>query len=499
MTQIRVIAASANQAFITKMSRSLPVDEIEVIGAVSLEEIQNHLNLANNYIVLLHYDFHEKNGLEILEEIQAWENDIPVICITPSGDVDYAVQSLQKGAVNYVVEWGDYPRKLPGFIKKAQYYQQLKIAYENAQETVHSQALLLNYVQDAVVAWDTDLKITYCNYAARKIFGLKTKDCLGKSAEEYYFTLFEPRVELATELGTREFRQERKLLQPNDQEIWVNSRVSYIYDPMDPQKIIGYMDISRDITERKRIDEQVKIAQEEMVQSRRLAELGELASGVAHQINNPLATIIAESQIVKRLIVPDHPAFDSIQAIEEAGWKAQQAVSSLLEYTRKPKSTHQILFVNDTIQVAVSLIQKNRPELAKNIELHLARGLPEIRGNPHQLEDLWVKLITGKRIPEDSVSNQLTRIRTSAEGKGGVLIEVEKESGQLTREQLELFFEPDYYQDQEGPGSGLSFSICREIVRQHHGQIKVVNLQSNGTCIQVLLPEGENIWNQPIF
>ena len=498
-TAIRVLTASGKSSFINKIKSSLTSESIEITVASSVGGLKQCVDQGDHDLVLLHHHFKNRDGLSVLKDLQDWGVQIPIICITPSGDVDYAVQSLQLGAVNYVVEWGDYPRKLPGLFEKATYNYQLKLAYEQAQEKIHSQALLLNYVHDAVVAWDTDNKITYCNFAARTLFGMKAKNCLGKSAETHYFCLFEPEVKLPKEQGTQEFRQERCLTRPDGRKIWVNSRVSYIYDPLEKTKIIGFMDISRDITERKRIDEEMRKAQEKMVESQHLAELGELASGVAHQINNPLTAIIAESQMARRKLVRPHPAHDSLEAIEEAGWKAQQAVSRLLEYTREPKATYQPLSINENIHRALAAIKNHDPELNETIQLQLAHDLPDVVGNAHQLEDLWIKLISGKRGQNgERVVSSIT-IKTSPWKDKGAIIEVQDDGNVLSQEELDKFFEPDYYQEEDGPGSGLSYSICREIVRQHRGTIRVINQRYQGTSIQVFLPGGEQAWSQPIF
>ena len=496
---IQVLIASNKESLRSRVKETLTGPDFAVSGARSLEELQSYLRQEDVALILLHHQFGPERSLPALEEIQSWGWEIPVLCIVPSGKVDYEVKCLHTGAVGTVVDWGDYVQKLPQLIKSAVKNAQLQKDYQLAKEKIHSQALLLDYVQDAVVAWDTRGEITYSNYAARSLFTMEEGESAGKPVEEYYFSLFEPEVSIPTKKGTKEFRQERKFTAGDGSEIWVSSRISYIYDPEEKSKIIGFMDISRDITEQKRLNEQMEKAREKTAQAERLAELGELASGVAHQVNNPLTTIIAETQLAQNHLPPDHPAQVSIQAVEEAGWKAQKAVSHLLEFTRAPQISYRVLSVNTVIHRSLATIHREYPELKEIIKLRLAQKLPDVTGNPFQLEDLWVKLVLGKwsEFKEGLVGS--IGIKTRSWKDLGVLVEIMDNGPSLSERELQHYFDPDYYQPQDSPASGLNLSICREIVRQHRGEIRIINQGEVGRNIQVFLPGGNETWNQPIF
>ena len=109
-----------------------------------------------------------------------------------------------------------------------------------------------------------------------------------------------------------------------------------------------------------------------------------------------MTTIIAETQLAQRQLALDHPARDSIQAVEEAGWKAQQAVSHLLEFTRAPKISYRTVSVNTIIHRSLSAIYKLQPVFKGVVNIQLTHNLPDINGNPFQLEDLWVKTHFGE-------------------------------------------------------------------------------------------------------
>jgi len=485
-----ILAACSDLVRLTSLEHNLLREGYQVTAVETTEGLVREARRGEADLLLLHYIMGQDGGLEVLQSFPQLDVDLPVICITPQGDVNYAIKSLQLGAVYFLIDWGNYVERLPAISEKAVYFHELKKSNQQAQETIYSQALLLNNVHDAVVAWNEKNEITYINFAARALFGMKSKDCLGMPAEERYFSLFEPEIILPTKKGTQEFSQERSMTRSDGSKIWVDSRISYIYDAQDRSKIISYMDISRDVTDRKRLSLEMEDARQKMIQSQRLAEVGELASGVAHQINNPLTAIIGEAQLARAGLDPQDPAAQALEAIEEAGWKVQQTVSQLMEYSREPESSYQRVDINNCIQGALREIQKTHPTLIENTQLSLSQDIPPVQGNPYQLDNLWKRLITGRRTRKGV--NDADRVQIiSRRGKdNGAQVEIIDNSSILSDEELSTFFDPDYYQDQDAMGIGYSYSICREIVRQHQGEIEIVNQGTSGTKIVTYFPGG---------
>ncbi len=157
--------------------------------------------------------------------------------------------------------------------------------------------------------------------------------------------------------------------------------------------IFEFQSVGRDITEHKRMEQQIKTAQSHLVQAARLTTIGEIASGVAHQIYNPLTTIIADAQILMRNLSPNTPGRESAEAIEQAGWRLQKVVQRLLSFSEPSASSFEILAVNETITQALSLVTDQISHAGIQIQLQLAQELPAIRANARQLENLWVNLL----------------------------------------------------------------------------------------------------------
>jgi two-component system NtrC family sensor kinase len=279
--------------------------------------------------------------------------------------------------------------------------------------------------------------------------------------------------------------ERRYAIQPG-KEIWVSSNLTALHTPTGEP--LGYMDVSRDITARKQLEAQVQAAQTQLAQAARLAAIGELASGVAHQISNPLTTVIGEAQILLRSLGPDHPGRESAEAIERGGWRAQEAVQRLLEFSRPATHTLETLALNDTIKHALDLVGAQIETAGVTLRLELAPALPPLHGNARQLEDLWVNLLLIARdAPSASAAHHISLSSGLTPEKQAQVI-VHDDGQPIPPEQLVSIFEPAFAGSPIQRGTGLELSICREIVRQHHGQIRAASTPEQGTTFTVILP-----------
>jgi PAS domain S-box-containing protein len=356
------------------------------------------------------------------------------------------------------------------------------------------QALLLNNVRDAIVVWDLRGRITFWNPAASYLFGWKSSECLGEPVSEIYLPAFNPPVTLPGEGDTIGRYVERQCRTRFGQTIWVSARISTLYDARAGNQVVGYMDVSRDITPQKQMEAQIKGAQTHLVQAARLAMIGEMASGIAHQVNNPLTTIIAETQLLLRGLPPESPAHESAEAIQEAGWRLQEAVQRLLEFSRPAADTLEPLSVNQTIQRALLLVGAHIEAAGTRLESRLEQDLPKVLGNARQLEDLWVNLLllardaVGAVAPRRNGKVHSIYIRTRARSGGMIIIEVRDDGVPIPPDQLATVFEPNFIGPTSGRGTGMELSICREIVRQHGGQITAESNSDRDTIFCVTLP-----------
>jgi PAS domain S-box-containing protein len=281
----------------------------------------------------------------------------------------------------------------------------------------------------------------------------------------------------------REFR----ILAKNGEVCWVHHCAQPVWDQAEGRVVRIYGAVMA-ITERKQMEAQIQLVQTRLAQSARLAAIGELASGVAHHINNPLTTIIAESQILLQNLPVVHIARESAEAIEQAGWRVQKAVQQLLDFSRPASNTIETLSVNNTIQSALELVSGQIQSAGIQLEVELAEGLPPLRGNNRQLSDLWVNFLM---LARDATSDGLPhtiRIRSKDLSNGSLAIEVSDDGAPIPTEEMVVLFEPNFVKSLGGRGTGIELNICQEIVRQHSGLIHAESSPEAGTTFQVCLP-----------
>jgi PAS domain S-box-containing protein len=223
--------------------------KVDVVSTVT--DFWNRLKFGSYDLLMLDYRLPGTTGLDILSKLNEPRQKWPVIMVTGQGDERIAVKAIQCGAFDYVVKTGDYLTGLPSLIKKAIEVHQLKQSVERSMEQVRYQALLLNNMRDAVVVWDMQGKITFWNAAAMILFGWSPMERIGKSIQDVYLPTFTPKVMLPRPENTSGQEVERQYETRNGQKIWISSRIMALHDAQVSNRLIGYMDVSRDITRRK--------------------------------------------------------------------------------------------------------------------------------------------------------------------------------------------------------------------------------------------------------
>lgn len=456
--------------------------------ADSLQEFWKLLKKNEYDVLLLDYKLPDGTGLDALIDLPDHGYNIPVIMITGQGDERVAAQSIQRGAFDYVVKGSDYLLTLPSKIEKTFSNHQMQLSIQRSMQHIRYQALLLNNVREAVVVWDLENHITYWNPAAQSLFGWSPQERLGHLVDECYLSIFIPKVDLPFDEETHKFEVERKCQTKDGREIWVSSRLATLRDDSSEVNIIGYIDVVRDITERKIMQALFQSAQTNLTQAARLTAIGELASGVAHQISNPLTTVIADTQILLSKLALDHPAHESALAIEKAGWRLQEAVQRLYDFSRPAPDTLKLIDVNETLERAIALVGKNIIGSGVNLEVSLGEEIPKITSNVRQLEDLWVNLLLVSRDATEEGRSHSIRVCSKTGVKNAVIVEICDDGKLIPPEQLSTIFEPNFTGQNRCRGSGMELSICREIVRQHAGKITAKSNRDHGTIFRVALP-----------
>ena len=374
-TPYQVLVVDDDQSFATMIKDYLElIQSFEVSLSTDIQGLWTRIRQQPFDLLVLDYELPDGNGLETLRELAAQDDCLPVVMVTGRGDERVAAQAIQYGAAHYFIKGKDRFTSLPVLITKAISDFQVKRSYKPSLEKIRYQALLLNNVRDAVVVWDVEGMITYWNPAAEKIFGWARTERLGQVAADCYLNEFSPPIRIPPEGATTGQEVEREVTTRAGNRIWVSSRVAVLRDHEEDGNFIGWMDVSRDISKRKQVEADMWESQTRLAQATRLAAIGVLASGVAHQVYNPLTTIIADAQLLNQTLPAGHEARESAQAIEKAGWKAQNVVQNLLDFSQQSGEFEPISVNQTAHSSSVNLREGGR--WRGRLSLHFARLTP---------------------------------------------------------------------------------------------------------------------------
>ncbi|HYL68933.1 MAG TPA: HAMP domain-containing sensor histidine kinase [Candidatus Limnocylindria bacterium] len=231
--------------------------------------------------------------------------------------------------------------------------------------------------------------------------------------------------------------------------------------------------------------ENVKRLQTHFVQSEKLASLGQLAAGAAHEINNPLTAILGYSD----LLIEEHPAQTRAhtlgEKIRDQARRTKDLVTNLLSFARQVPVEKQLLDLNTVLTGAVQLRNLDLREKNIRIELESRSVLPAVRGDPNQLLQVFYHLISNAVDAMETTGGGVLLIRTLRE-KGNVVVEV-SDTGPGMKEPDKVF-DPFYTTKPVGKGTGLGLSICYGVMQEHGGRITGFNRAEGGCTFRLELP-----------
>jgi signal transduction histidine kinase len=236
--------------------------------------------------------------------------------------------------------------------------------------------------------------------------------------------------------------------------------------------------------------EKLRAMQSQLVRAARLSALGELSAVIAHQINNPLTTIIGDAWLLAQDISQDDPSYESAQAILRAGERAKRVVERVLNMAHHQDEA-ELLDVNHTIQETLQLVGVQVRESGVQVKTDLAPDLPPVRAISGQLEDVWMNLLVNA---SDAVKSKQGRqgqilIRSRLVANGTAIEVCVQDTGiGIPPEHLDRVFDPLFTTKPRGKGTGLGLYICHQIVADHNGSINISSVPGQGTTVTVCLP-----------
>ena len=244
----------------------------------------------------------------------------------------------------------------------------------------------------------------------------------------------------------------------------------------------GLVFVLTDVSESRRM-------QQQLAQSEKMSSLGQMISGTAHELNNPLSSVLGYAQLLRIQASGDERSERRLELLQSEAERCQRIVQNLLAFARQRSPEPKPLSVNEVIQSVVSLMGYQLRTSGITLITELDSDLPAIEADAHQLQQVFVNLLTNAlhaiRADSDSGRIRVSSMRVS----GGVVVEVQDDGPGIPEEIRSRIFDPFFTTKEEGKGTGLGLSIVYGIVTSHLGTIDAIVSETGGACFRMRFPD----------
>lgn len=264
------------------------------------------------------------------------------------------------------------------------------------------------------------------------------------------------------------------------------------------------------ITDLKVSNDELKIANEnlqktrdQLIQSEKMSAVGQLASGVAHEINNPLSGILGNVQIIKMEMRSGSKIEDAdelLNIIEDAAKRCKSITQNLLDFSRIKKDRFESFNVHKALDSVAMLLNYSLKNSNITMEKRYAETLPQASGNTNEIQQVFLNMI----------SNAKWAIEKKEEESGAIVVETRKVDNNflevrfsdtgigMSKETIKKIFDPFYTTKEVGKGTGLGLSLCYEIMRRHNGDLNAESAEGRGATFIIKLPIAKDADGKPL-
>lgn len=496
----RVLAVDDEPESVELIHEYLASRGYEVSRALSGENALRMLNEERVDLVLLDVKMPGIDGYEVLRQIRQNEATrlIPVVMITALDSKEDKIKGIENGCDDFISKPFDM-REVQARIKmllEYNYYRSQLHEKERFDSIVHR-------MEDGVVVLDGNLRICRINSVAAKLLNISQRDKpedflrhLQKQFVAHYNGDFAGDITRTMILCDLE-----RVRADNEPEVILNLKTTIIR--ASDGKVTDIIMIMRDVTERKQAEEKLKHAytylkrtQFQLVQAAKMSCIGTLVGSVAHEINNPLGSVLIGVQFLKTALsredIPQEQIVETVHRLETSVKRCIHITQSLLDLSYASKGSFEPVSLNEVVEKVCTFLEHDMSMYNIDMEWKLHPELPLVKGNIQLLQQVLLDLVVNARWAIKKKSENgggSIVIRTSADrARGMVDLSISDTGVGIAEENLKKVFEPFFTTKKVGEGTGLGLSIVGNILKEHNGTISVESELGKGTTFIVSLP-----------
>ena len=227
--------------------------------------------------------------------------------------------------------------------------------------------------------------------------------------------------------------------------------------------------------------------QRKLMRSEKLAALGRMAAGIAHEVNNPLTGVLMHGHFLLKRFSEDDPGHEDARVVVEETTRCRDLLRNLLDFSRENMPQKRLAHVNRCITRTVSMVEKQILLNRVHIKLDLREDVPETMMDANQIEQVIMNLLLNAA--EATAGGGTISLSTSFDAPDRTIVITVSDTGcGISPENLDKVFDPFFTTREVGQGTGLGLAVCYGIVRKHNGRIQVHSQPGQGTCFTIRIP-----------
>lgn len=515
--RILIVEDNPDHQIIIKKKLAGYYRNLDVDTASGFEDATGYLKDNVYDIILMDYRLKMYSGIDLINWINKRKIDSPIIMVTSAREIDIAVKAVKLGVYDYLCKTDESMERLPLLLEKVIEEYNLKKRLREAEFKYHT---LVEGMNEAVFLSNGDGDIIFISSSVKRLLGYTEaefkKDYLSylsfrgqiNGRELFILNLQKVLKGNSVEPFVVEFRRK------DGKDIFVEINESLFIEDGDLKGVIGTL---QDVTNRvllereivserkklrlkgqetlrinkqlKRLIENLKNTREKLIQSEKLAALGKLVSGFAHELNNPLFVAMGNAELLLMDTATDDKQKEKLVNIIESVKRAKIIIDDLLRFARREKVEGEVIDINDVLKQTLALRQYDLSVGGIKVELEFSKDVPFIHGNFIRLQQVFLNILNNaEQAIGESGKKGLIGIRSIYdEREERVLVELRDNGKGIPDELIGKVFDPFFTTREVGKGTGLGLSTSYGIIQDHGGDIRVKS-DKEWTTFAVSLP-----------
>lgn len=350
---------------------------------------------------------------------------------------------------------------------------------EELKRTRDQLQIIYDGIKDYIVLLSPDCTILEVNKAFLEAYNLPEEKVIGKKFFDFVYGCDQKNPECDMTNGGKSLMPYRNRVTTKDNKVLER----YVFPVCDSSgKLLHRVEYIRDVTEETMLKEQ-------LIQAEKLSSLGEILSGVAHELNNPLTGVIGYCEL---LINADLSGDDAIKEklgkINNAALRCKRIIENLLSFARQHKIEKQYVNINDIVKQTLEL--KGYQLTVDNIEIvtELDNRLPYTMVDPYTIQQVFLNIVNNAHLAMKEKGGKHTLTARTEYNEGLLKIYFTDSGPGISEANLKKIFDPFFTTREVGKGTGLGLSISYGIIKEHHGELRVTSRQGEGATFIIELP-----------